>query len=241
VKEQRLEWLAEGTELFGRELAALPDPALDEPSLLPGWTRRHVLAHVGYNAHALRRLLHWARTGEETPMYSDPEMRKRQIAEGAALDPPALRDLVATSAAELRQAIDSLPEQAWSAEVVTAQGRTVPATEVPWMRCREVWVHAVDLDSGVSFDRFPAALLDALIDDITKTWQRIGQPPALLVTPTDRTRQWRVDIDGQRPAVLTGTADFVVAALTGRGRPQGAPALPEAPGVPEVPELGRWL
>jgi maleylpyruvate isomerase len=235
MKKQRLEWLAEGTELFDRELAALPDHALDGPSLLPGWTRRHVLAHVGYNARALLRLLHWARTGEETPMYSDPEMRDRQIAEGAALDPSALRDLVVTSAAELREAIDSLPEQAWSAEVVTAQGRTVPASEVPWMRCREVWVHAVDLDGGMSFDRFPAALLDALIDDITTTRQRKDQPPALLVTPTDRTRQWRVDIDGQRPAVLTGTASFVVAALTGRVRPQ---ATSEGAGLPD---LGRWL
>jgi maleylpyruvate isomerase len=233
--KRRLEWLAAGTELFGRELAALPDHALDDPSLLPGWTRRHVLAHVGHNAHALMRLLHWARTGEETPMYGDAETRGRQITEGAALDPPALRDLVASSAAELREAIDSLPERAWSAEVVTAQGRTVPATEVPWMRCREVWVHAVDLDGGVWFDRFPAGLLDALIEDITTTWQRNGQPPALLVTPTDRTRQWRVDIDGQRPATLTGTAAFVVAALTGRARVRAGES------APAVPELGRWL
>jgi maleylpyruvate isomerase len=239
VNDRRLEWLAEGTEVFGRELAALSDAALDAPSLLPGWTRRHLLAHVGHNAHALMRLLHWARTGEETPMYKDAAARDREIAEGAALAPSALRDLVITSAAELRQAIDSLPERAWSAEVVTAQGRTVPATEVPWMRCREVWVHAVDLDGGVSFDRFPAAMLDELIDDITTTLQRRGQPPALLVEPTDRTRRWRVDIDGQPPATLTGTADFVVAVLTGRVR---APAK-QHPGsaAPAVPELGRWL
>lgn len=227
--EQRLEWLAAGTELFERELAALPDDALYEPSPLPDWTRRHVVAHVGYNAQALLRLLHWARTGEETPMYADYEARNRQIAEGAELAPAELRELIATSGEELRRAIDALPEAAWSAPVVTAQGRTVPATEIPWMRCREVWVHTVDLGSGVSFDRFPAALLDALIDDITATRQRTGQPPALLVTPTDRTRQWRVDVDGQPPAVLSGTADLVVAALTGRGGPEGAP------------ELGRWM
>jgi maleylpyruvate isomerase len=234
---QRLDWLTGGTEVFGRDLAALPDEAFAEPSLLPGWTRSHLLAHVGHNARALVRLLHWARTGEETPMYRDIETRNREIAEGAKLDPPALRDLVATSAAELGQAIESLPEHAWSARVVTAQGRDVPATEVPWMRCREVWVHAVDLDAGTgtSFARFPPALLDALIDDITATWQRTRQPPALLVAPTDRARRWRVDIDGEEPVMLTGTADVVVAALTGRGRPQ-----PSGPGG-AVPELGRWL
>jgi maleylpyruvate isomerase len=234
---QRLDWLTDGTEVFRRDLAALPDDAFAAPCLLPGWNRSHLLAHVGYNARALVRLLHWARTGAETPMYRDIETRNREIAEGAELDPPALRDLVNTTAAELRQAIESLPERAWPARVVTAQGREVPATEIPWIRCREVWVHAVDLDAGTgtSFARFPAALLDALIDDITATWQRKRQPPALLVAPTDRTRRWRVDIEGEEPATLTGTADVVVAALTGRGRPQ--------PGEPAgaVPELGRWL
>jgi maleylpyruvate isomerase len=234
---QRLDWLAEGTDVFRRDLAALPDDAFAAPCLLPGWTRSHLLAHVGHNARALVRLLSWARTGEETPMYPDIETRNREIAEGAELDPAALRDLVTTSAAELRQAVESLPEDAWPARVVTAQGREVPATEIPWMRCREVWVHAVDLDAGTgtSFARFPAALLDALIDDITATWQRKRQPPALLVAPTDRTRQWRVDIGGAEPVTLTGTADAVVAALTGRAGPQ-----PSAPGDP-VPELGRWL
>ncbi len=237
---QRLDWLAEGTARLDERLAALPDHALDDQCLLPGWTRRHLLAHVGFNARALLRLLHWASTGEETPMYADTTTRNREIAEGARLDPAALRDLVATSAEELRQAVDSLPEPAWSAQVVTAQGRRVPATEIPWMRCREVWVHAVDLNAGASFDGFPGPLLDALIDDITTTWQRKKQPPALLVAPTDRAGQWRVDIDGQEPATLTGTAADVVAALSGRGRPQPA-GVHETARDDAVPTLGRWL
>lgn len=41
-----------------------------------------------------------------------------------------------------------LPDANWTHEVRTAQGRTVPASETVWMRTREVWVHAVDLDNG---------------------------------------------------------------------------------------------
>ena len=37
------------------------------PSLLPGWTRGHVLTHVARNADSLVNLLTWARTGVVTP------------------------------------------------------------------------------------------------------------------------------------------------------------------------------
>ena len=60
----------------------------------------------------------------------------------------------------------SLTDEQWEAEVVTAQGRTVPASETPWMRAREVMVHAVDLGTGIGFDDLPDGFLVALCDDI---------------------------------------------------------------------------
>jgi maleylpyruvate isomerase len=57
-----------GTAFFARKLNELPDAELDGATLLPGWTRRHVVAHVGYNARAIARLIEWAATGVETPM-----------------------------------------------------------------------------------------------------------------------------------------------------------------------------
>ena len=66
-----LRWTRDGTTLFLAE-ADLGDAALGEPSALPGWTRRHLLAHVAANAAALGNLVHWAATGEPTPMYSSP-------------------------------------------------------------------------------------------------------------------------------------------------------------------------
>ena len=72
-------------------MGRLTDQEFDRPSLLPGWDRRHVVAHVARNADALVNLMTWARTGEETPMYPSVEARDAGIAEAAALDPPALR------------------------------------------------------------------------------------------------------------------------------------------------------
>ncbi|MEQ4722505.1 maleylpyruvate isomerase family mycothiol-dependent enzyme [Nonomuraea sp. B19D2] len=219
-----LEWVAEGTRLFDDRLAALSDTEMDMASALPGWSRRHVVAHVAHNARALVRLLRWARTGEETPMYASRQARDAEIAEGARLEAPALRALYAASRDELAEADHLLPTECWSAWVRTVQGRMVRAEEIRWMRTREVWIHAVDLSNGASFADFPADLLDALIDDVTAWRSRQARSSGLLIAPTDRNRQWR--IEGSPTQTLTGTAAELAAVLTGR-----------APG----PDLGRWL
>ncbi|WP_373325284.1 maleylpyruvate isomerase N-terminal domain-containing protein [Paenarthrobacter ureafaciens] len=66
-----------GTAFFARKLNELSDEELDGGTRLPGWTRRHLVAHVGYNARAIARLIEWAGTGVETPMYSSPRSARR--------------------------------------------------------------------------------------------------------------------------------------------------------------------
>jgi maleylpyruvate isomerase len=62
--------------------------------------------------------------------------------------------------------MEALTADQWAAEVVTAQGRTVPATEIPWLRAREVCVHVVDLGTGLTFADLPEDFLTALVADI---------------------------------------------------------------------------
>ncbi|MGH3331970.1 MAG: maleylpyruvate isomerase N-terminal domain-containing protein, partial [Nocardioidaceae bacterium] len=62
-----LAWAADGQARFERTVAEYSD--LRGPSRLPDWTRGHVVTHVARNAEGLVRLLAWARTGIETPMY----------------------------------------------------------------------------------------------------------------------------------------------------------------------------
>ncbi|MBB5790073.1 maleylpyruvate isomerase family mycothiol-dependent enzyme [Jiangella mangrovi] len=161
-----------GTAYFLRKLKELPDDALGEPSLLPGWTRAHVVAHVGYNARALSRLVTWAATGVETPMYPSPSARAHEIEFGATLTPNALRNLAEHSAVHLNVEWRDLPPDRWAATVRTAQGREVPAAETAWMRAREVWLHAVDLGNGGRFEDLPADFLGRLLADVTGTWSR---------------------------------------------------------------------
>lgn len=159
-------WAAEGTSVFLAATSTLSSAAFSAPTALPGWTRRHVAAHVAANAAALGNLVHWAATGEVTPMYATPEERAASIDRGSGLPAGQLNHWLRTSAEQLQDAWDRLTTEQWSREVVTAQGRTVPASEIAWLRSREVWVHAVDLDTGVAFADLPDDFLQALEADI---------------------------------------------------------------------------
>lgn len=182
-----LRWVTTGTRLFQEATAGLSDGELDRPSLLPGWSRRHLLAHVHHNAEALGRLVSWAATGVENPMYASAEARAAEIAEGATLPAAELRELVVKSAAALDADFDALDVAAWSAEVRTAQGRLIPAHQIPWLRAREVMVHAVDLVGGVTFGDLPAGFVTELLGDVVHKRAASGEAADLAAWLTGRT------------------------------------------------------
>lgn len=160
-------WVATGTELCRSAIAGLDEASYDAPTLLADWTRRHLVAHLAANADAIGNLVHWATTGDRAPMYTSPNQRNADIEAGARKSGAELGEWFNRSAARLAEAMDTLTDEQWRAEVVTAQGRTVPASETPWMRAREVLVHAVDLDAGTAFADLPDGFLEALAVDIT--------------------------------------------------------------------------
>ncbi|MCC2335009.1 maleylpyruvate isomerase family mycothiol-dependent enzyme [Cellulomonas wangsupingiae] len=238
-----------GQAYFSRKLNELGNDELDVPSLVPGWTRRHVVAHVGLNARALTRLTEWAATGVETPMYASREERDAEIEYGATLPARALRSLSAHAAVHLDVEWRDLPPAAWAAPVRTALGRTVPASETVWMRTREVWVHAVDLDNGASFRQLPPELVDALLADVARMWgARPGDEPVPVLEPTDRPRPAAQSAAGAVAGAgaeapvgdgvrVRGRAADLARWATGRG---GAALLTTADGSP-VPSPPRWL
>ncbi|MBD0710918.1 MULTISPECIES: maleylpyruvate isomerase family mycothiol-dependent enzyme [unclassified Streptomyces] len=226
-------WTLIGTELLSDAVAALSDTGYAAPSALPGWTRAHVAAHVAANAEALGNLVHWAATGEPTPMYASPEERAEGIERGRALPANQLTAWLRRSADTLEARMDALGEERWRQEVVTAQGRTVPATELPWMRAREVCVHAVDLATDVSFADLPADFLTALCDEVAARRATAPGPAVLLRTP-DAGHVWELPGDGE-PAEVVGPPHTLAAYLTGRD------TAPRTPDGSPAPLLGAWL
>ncbi|RWZ50829.1 maleylpyruvate isomerase family mycothiol-dependent enzyme [Labedella phragmitis] len=223
-----------GQAFYSRKLNELTDDDLDAPSLLPQWSRRQVVAHVGLNARALTRLTEWAATGIETPMYDSPEQRTEEIDFAATLPAQALRNLSDHAAIHLNVEWRDLPETAWANEVRTAHGRVVPVSETVWMRTREVWIHAVDLGNGASFRDIPAEVIDRLLDDVQSAWATRagsdGRPPML--EATDRPR-----VSSTAAAAVQGPAWRLAAWATGRGSADG---LSTSDGAP-LPSAPRWL
>jgi maleylpyruvate isomerase len=233
-----------GTAFFARKLSELTDDELDGGSLLPGWTRRHVVAHVGYNARAIARLAEWAATGVETPMYPSTEVRDHEINFGATLSPIALRNLFDHSAVHLSVEWRDLPDRDWANEVKTVQGRTVPASETVWMRTREVWIHAVDLGNGATFGDIPAPVLERLLRDITGAWKTRGTDAGLLIKVTGTevagTDLTFGDTSATDRTIITGTLPAVVEWATGRGT-TGVTAARGNEGLTNVPAAPKWI
>ncbi|WP_405720568.1 maleylpyruvate isomerase family mycothiol-dependent enzyme [Streptomyces sp. NBC_01537] len=211
-----LPWMREGTTFLLAVTDRLTDGHLREPSALPGWTRAHVIGHVARNAEALGRLAAWARTGVETPMYADQAQRAAEIETSAALPPATLREDLRSTAADLENALDALDAGTWQAEVRSALGRAIPAAEIPWMRVREVWLHAVDLAAGATVADLPPDVIDTLLDDVCGMLSTRPQCPAVRLAPLDRDRTWRLGPEDEEPAVIDWTAARLLSWVTGR-------------------------
>ncbi|MGH3800501.1 MAG: maleylpyruvate isomerase family mycothiol-dependent enzyme [Pseudonocardiaceae bacterium] len=225
-----LAWAVHGQVLFEQAAAGLDD--VGGPSRLPGWTRGHVITHVTRNADGLVRLLTWARTGIETPMYASLEARAADIDAGAGRAlAEQLVDLRTTGAA-FAAAADKLSPAHWEATVRSRHG-PVPASTIPWLRVREVWLHLVDLNVGVELDVLPDDIATALVRDVaswmtTRVSTRVemqisgGEPVAF--GPTTKA-----------PVPVSGPVQELVGWLTGRSH-GGRLIAPEG-----LPELPRWL
>jgi uncharacterized protein (TIGR03083 family) len=108
TRHDAMRWTAEGTTQFRSAIARVSRADLDASSLLPGWTRGHVVAHVAANAAALSNLIHWARTNEPTPMYASPKQRTVDIERGRSMSPDDIRIWVQESADMLEAALSEL-------------------------------------------------------------------------------------------------------------------------------------
>ncbi len=228
-----LAWAADGAAHLRGLMTRLGDEAFRAPSLLPGWSRAHVLSHLARNADAMINLLLWARTGIVTPAYASAEARVADIEKGAVRSPTEIRDDVIASSDRLATVVRDLPEAAWAALITNVQGRVIRASAVPWIRAREMWIHAVDLDAGAAFADMPRPMVDALLVDACEAMGRKPECPVLHLVDGDHS--WYVG-DGAA-VVVTGPAPELAAWLLGRSK--GKPL--RADGTRNLPALPRWL
>jgi len=168
-----------------------------EPSLLPGWTRGHVLSHLARNADAMVRTLSGMSHGERIPMYDSEDARAADIQAGAELPAADLAADVVRTAIQLDQIWSGLDDADWQHDAVTREG-PVPAIRLIGMRWREVEIHRVDLADRYGPGDWPASFVAPLLPSLLDP-RRIGpRLPAGLtveVVNTDSGQRWLVGED----------------------------------------------
>jgi maleylpyruvate isomerase len=149
---------------FDRLLGSLTgatDAMVRELSLLPGWTRGHVLTHLARNADGNRNMVEGALHGEEREQYpGGASERAGEIEAGASRNVDELIVDLVESQRSLVAAWRMLTPEQWSSTGVwlNAGRQTIDASL--GSRRREVLVHVVDLDVGVRPTDLPADFLD---------------------------------------------------------------------------------
>lgn len=227
-----LDEMVDATDRLLLTVDTLDDQALREPSLLPGWTRAHVLTHLARNADGLANLVSWARTGEEVPMYAGGRAgRDADIEAGAEGHIGDLRLDLNDSAERLLETFVDFPAEALARQVTLGSGATVRGGDLPLVRVRELEIHHVDLDWGYTAADWSETFAARTLNQIAPLFLDRECPVARLETADGQA--WQVATSGP---VLRGEVRDLTAWLVGR-RVQGALALDPSGPLPSAP---RW-
>lgn len=242
--------IAESTSRLLGTAGGLTDGQAREPSLLPGWSRGHVLTHIARNADGLRNLLIWARTGVVTPQYPSAQARDEAIEAGAgrAVD-ELVADLRESAEAFLAEAA-SMPEAGWQVSVHGIRGGGHPAWYTLQRRLSEVEIHHVDLAAGYLPEDWPAWFVRERLESVTADFAGRGDVPAALLrdtaaagasaTGSGEYRIGKAAADGEGsglPGVtISGPGWLLLAWLIGRSAGAGLAADPAGP----LPALPAW-
>jgi len=229
TRVEQLDGLLEATQRLVRTVDTLSDDELTARSVLPGWSRRHVVAHLTLNGEGLVAVLEGIVEGDDVPMYRSQEERDTDIEELAAEEPAALRERFLASTTLFQDAAFAVPEGGWAGEFrrVAGGGPIIDRISIPGMRHREVEIHHADLDAGYGPGDWPEDFLDRVFSRVVR--DRAEGPSMMLRTPDGD-----VPLAGGAGPLVTGSRADLTWWLMGRG---GGTGLDADPGLPA---LGSW-
>ncbi len=231
------------TDDLSASLARASAPELAGPSLLDGWSRAHVVAHLTNVAQALVRMTHDALADRPTTMYPHGRAdRDAQIEAVAAASWEELHTKFVQATATLMNIWRAVPWERWGRPFTETELGTAQFGRVVGLRLTEVEVHHSDLAVGfgprdwsreltqtclplrlASLERYrrrPEA--DQTIDGSgsSSATTSIGAGACAPTTPTSRSSTSnRSSRDDGADVVLRGSSTDLTALLLGRQDP----------------------
>ena len=235
--EELLQELSAATDALVDGIGGLTDDRARGPSLLPGWTRGHVLTHLARNAEGGTRLLGWARTGVPSYEYESVAARAEAIEDGAGRRAVVLLADVSAASAAFAEAAAVMPADAWQHMVTWTTGQQSPAGHVVQSRLAEVLIHHVDLDLGFGPDRWPPVFVHEMLGvAVGALNERNLAPLAACLCAADTGHTYRLGGDAAGAVQVRGTEADLLAWILGRS--DAARLTRDKPGpLPPVPSI----
>jgi maleylpyruvate isomerase len=228
--------LAASTARLTDTAARLTDAQVRQDSLLPGWSRGHLLTHLARNADSIANLLIWARTRTETPQYASQDAREEGISDGAHRRAAELLDDLQASSAALTGQAALLSAADWGYQVHGLGGNAHPAWYSLWRRLTETEIHHADLGAGYSPGDWPEDFAVQCLARVAADFTDRGAPAVVLHSDGDD-REYQIGPPGTAPGTqISGGSRALLAWLTGRGNGTGLRSQPAGP----LPELPSW-
>ena len=232
--DHHLAHLAEAGQRLVRSVDGLTGDEWAAPSLLPGWSRAHVVAHLALNAEGLGGVLRGEAERSPAPMYESQESRDDDIEELAGADHAELRERLLAGTVSFPEAVQA------------AAGRPVGGPVRAHPRRADAAAAGRAADAGAR-DRDPPRrprrrlLPRRLAARVRRgAGRRHGEAAAArrrasCVRPLDADRTWEVGRVGDDALVVTGPVAHLGWWLTGR-----TPSEQVSSSRGELPTIGGW-
>lgn len=225
--------LHKAADVVASQAGKLTEEDVPALSLLAGWTRGHVLAHITGISNAMARQLEFAARGETVELYDggyDGRTNAIEAAAGHGIDEHR-RDLAAALQRAL-QAFDSLEPGGWQVPISYRGGVVFDGGLALW---RELVIHASDLGTGRGPETWSRQFCESLFDFLSArvpegqkfVLQPLGLPPVAIGA-------------GGRSTVISGMVTDIAAWLAGREPSLGSLRASAAADGVDLPELLPW-
>lgn len=218
--EERLNEIRQAHVRLRDAAAGLSEGETRAATDLPGWTRGHLLAHLGDLSKALARQARYAKEGKVIEVYDGGRPgRDKSIETGSGQPIEWLREHVNDGFDTLEEAWSSLEPGDWERRC-GYRDQALISTQFAWWR--EVELHSVDLGLGYRPADWSLELSGHVLDFLESRL-----PEDFELAARDTGRHW-----GKGTHVIHGDQRSLAAWIAGRT----PTVMPEG----SLPELGPW-